>query len=186
MADIIGLAASAAGGGIFGLVGTVIGRIAGFFERRQENVHEQARWTHEAGIIELQMKVRASELAGQESLAQTSGAWEGLAASMAAEASIGESYRWVNAVRALTRPLLTLLLWLITGLVYLGAQILRTEGLAQIPDPVFSLNRLWDQAIAKGRAYGIVHHGQWCDVGHPEGIVTAERLLATGGGGADA
>jgi hypothetical protein len=67
------------------------------------------------------MKVRASELAGQESLAQTPGAWEGLAASMAAEASIGESYRWVNAVRALTRPLLTFLLWLITGLVYLGA-----------------------------------------------------------------
>ena len=27
----------------------------------------------------------------------------------------------MNAVRALTRPLLTLLLWLITGLAYLGA-----------------------------------------------------------------
>jgi hypothetical protein len=121
MADIIGLAASAAGGGVFGLAGTLIGRVAGFFERRQENVHEQARWTHEARIIELQMRASASELAGQDSLAQTSGAWAGLAASMAAEASIGESYRWVNAVRALTRPLLTLLLWLITGLVYLGA-----------------------------------------------------------------
>lgn len=72
------------------------------------------------------------------------------------------------------------------GLIYLGAQILRTEGLAQISDPVFSLNRLWDQAIAKGRAYGIVHHGQWCDVGHPEGIATAERLLTTAGGWTDA
>ncbi len=121
MADIIGLAASAAGGGVFGLLGTVIGRIAGLIERRQENTQEQARWKHEAALVELQMKARASELAGQQSLAQTAGAWQGLASSMAAEAAIGDSYRWVNAVRALTRPLLTLLLWLITGLVYLGA-----------------------------------------------------------------
>lgn len=106
MAEIIGLAASAAGGGVFGLIGTVIGRIAGLFERRQENAQEQARWKHEAALMELQMKVRASELAGQESLAET---------------AIGDSYRWVNAVRALTRPLLTLLLWLITSLVWFGA-----------------------------------------------------------------
>jgi len=91
MADIIGLAASAAGGGVFGLLGTVIGRIAGLVERRQENVQARARWAHEAAVIELQMKARAFELAGQESLAQTSGAWQGLAASMAAEAAIGES-----------------------------------------------------------------------------------------------
>ncbi len=121
MADIIGLAASAAGGGVFGLIGTVIGRIAGVVERRQENAQEQARWKHEAALMELQMKQRASELAGQESLAQTAGAWQGFAASMAAEAAIGDSYRWVNAVRALTRPLLTLLLWLITSLVYFCA-----------------------------------------------------------------
>jgi len=121
MADIIGLAASAAGGGVFGLIGTVIGRIAGLLERRQENAQEQARWKHEAALMDLQMKARASELAGHESLAQTAGAWQGLASSMAAEASIGNSYRWVNAVRALTRPLLALLVWLITSLVWFGA-----------------------------------------------------------------
>lgn len=121
MADLIGLAASAAGGGVFGLIGTVIGRIAGVVERRQDNAQEQARWRHEAALMELQMKARAAELAGQESLGQAAGAWQGLAASMAAEAAIGESYRWVNAVRALTRPLLTLLLWLITILAYFGA-----------------------------------------------------------------
>lgn len=121
MADIIGLAASAAGGGVFGLAGTVIGRIAGVIERRQDNAQERARWQHEAALMTLQLQARASELAGQESLANTAGAWQGLAASMAAEAAIGDSYKWVNAVRALTRPLLTLLLWLITILVYSGA-----------------------------------------------------------------
>ena len=44
MADIAGLAASAAGGGLFGLVGTALGRLAGFFEKRQQLAHEKARW----------------------------------------------------------------------------------------------------------------------------------------------
>lgn len=63
------------------------------------------------------------------------------------------------------------------GLVYTGAQILRTEGLADISDPVFSLNRLWDRMAAKGRLFGVVHRGGWCDVGRPESILLAENML---------
>lgn len=121
MSDMIGLAASAAGGGVFGLVGTVIGRVAGLVERRQDNSQERARWAHEAAMLEVRMRETAAATEGQTRLADAAGAWRGLAASMEAEAAIGDSYRWVNAVRGLTRPLLTLLLWLITGLVYLGA-----------------------------------------------------------------
>lgn len=61
---------------------------------------------------------------------------------------------------------------------YLGAQIIRTEALHGITEQVFSLNRLWDIAIAKGRAYGIIHDGEWCDVGTAEGITAAESMLA--------
>ena len=61
--------------------------------------------------------------------------------------------------------------------VYGGAQIIRTNRLAEIRDPVFSLNRLWDLLIADGRAYGITHPGGWCDVGYPEAIPLAERML---------
>ncbi len=67
------------------------------------------------------------------------------------------------------------------GLVYLGAQILMTEGLQHVQQDVFSLNLLWDDMIARGRAFGLVHHGGWCDVGRPEGIGQAEAML----GGAD-
>lgn len=63
------------------------------------------------------------------------------------------------------------------GLVYTGAQILRTEGLAEISDRVFSLNRLWDRMAANGRLFGIVHQGGWCDVGRPEAIALAEDML---------
>lgn len=61
--------------------------------------------------------------------------------------------------------------------VYLGASILDPARLASIPDPVFSLNRPWDQMIAAGTAFGTLHNGRWCDVGHPEGIAEAEALL---------
>lgn len=64
------------------------------------------------------------------------------------------------------------------GVVYLGAQILRTEGLRAIPDRVFSLNRLWDRMIAEGRAFGLPYPGDWCDVGSPEGLTEAEAMLA--------
>ncbi|MFC3571337.1 nucleotidyltransferase family protein [Paracoccus sp. TOH] len=62
-------------------------------------------------------------------------------------------------------------------LVYGGVQIIRPDRLAGIPDPVFSLNRLWDLMIAEGRAYGLVHPGEWCDVGRPDCIPLAEALL---------
>lgn len=61
--------------------------------------------------------------------------------------------------------------------VYAGAQIIRTDRLADIPERVFSLNRLWDLLMADGRVYGMVHPGGWCDVGYPEAIPLAEGLL---------
>jgi MurNAc alpha-1-phosphate uridylyltransferase len=67
------------------------------------------------------------------------------------------------------------------GLVYLGAQIIRTDLLPTISQRVFSLNLLWDQMIAGGRAYGVVHQGGWCDVGRPEGIALAEGMLSQSG-----
>lgn len=61
--------------------------------------------------------------------------------------------------------------------VYLGASIIDPARMAAIPDPVFSLNRPWDQMITAGTAFGTLHRGRWCDVGHPEGIAEAEALL---------
>lgn len=67
------------------------------------------------------------------------------------------------------------------GHAYLGAQIVKTGRLREIPERVFSLNRIWDMAIGDGRAFGIVHRGGWCDVGRPEGIAEAEAMLRGSG-----
>lgn len=63
------------------------------------------------------------------------------------------------------------------GEIYTGVQILRTEGLAEIDAPAFSLNRLWDGMLARGRVFGASYPGRWCDVGTPEGITLAEAML---------
>jgi len=118
MAELAGIAASAAGGGLFGLFGTALGRVASFFEQRQAHAQERARWDHETALIDLQMKADAQETEAELALADQRGRWAGLDASMKAEAAIPESYLWVNAVRALTRPVLTLMLWMIAAYVF--------------------------------------------------------------------
>jgi len=143
MSDLIGLAVSAAGGGVFGLVGTVIGRAAGYAERRQDQAQERARWAHEAALADLQMRAASAATEAQVRLADMAGAWRGLAASMEAEAAIGDSYRWVNAVRGLTRPVLTLTLWGITGLVYLGAEAAARDAIIDTTTFAATAATLW-------------------------------------------
>jgi N-acetyl-alpha-D-muramate 1-phosphate uridylyltransferase len=63
------------------------------------------------------------------------------------------------------------------GLIYSGAQIIRTDALAEIPDPVFSLNDLWDRMAERGTLYGVEWIGRWCDVGQPQSLNLAEALL---------
>lgn len=62
-------------------------------------------------------------------------------------------------------------------LIYSGLQILWPGRIAATPDPVFSLNRPWDGMIAEGRLHGTVYSGRWADVGRPEGIALAERMV---------
>ena len=143
MADILGLAASAASGGLFGLAGTALGRIAGFFERRQQFAHEQARWGHESALLELQMQASAQETEAEIALAETAGSWRGLEASMQAEAAIGMSYPWVNAVRGLTRPFLTLLLWLIAGVIWFGADAAGRSAITETATFAATAATLW-------------------------------------------
>lgn len=62
-------------------------------------------------------------------------------------------------------------------LVYTGAQILKTDGLHDVPDTAFSLNVVWNQMAEQKRLFGLIYPGSWCDVGHPDGITLAENML---------
>ena len=41
----------------------------------------------------------------------------------------------------------------------------------------FSLNRLYDRALAHNRLFGVVHDGDWYHVGTPEDLAIAETAL---------
>ncbi|MDA7427646.1 nucleotidyltransferase family protein [Primorskyibacter aestuariivivens] len=64
------------------------------------------------------------------------------------------------------------------GLIYSGVQIIKPGGLHDIRDTVFSLWSLWQPMLEAGRMFGLPFSGQWCDVGHPDGIRIAERMLS--------
>lgn len=62
-------------------------------------------------------------------------------------------------------------------LAYIGAYLVSPRLFAAAPAGKFSMNILWDRAIAKRRLYGISHLGRWLHVGTPEAIGLAERAL---------
>lgn len=154
MADLIGVAASAAGGGLFGLFGTALGRLAGFFEKRQTIAHEERRWLHEVKLLELQQSAASQETEAELAIARTEGSWAGLEASLNAEGAIAASYRWVDAIRALTRPILTLLLWGITLAIWFGAETGSQSNITETATFAATAATLWwfgDRSASLGR-----------------------------------
>lgn len=61
--------------------------------------------------------------------------------------------------------------------VYGGAQLVSPRLFEGAPAGRWSMNRLWDQAIAAERLHGMRHDGEWFEVGRPQAIGEAERLL---------
>jgi N-acetyl-alpha-D-muramate 1-phosphate uridylyltransferase len=66
----------------------------------------------------------------------------------------------------------------VTPFIYAGAGIWKPELFAGRP-PVFSLNRIFDECIARGRLKGIRLDGIWMHVGTPDAIPEAERVVAS-------
>ena len=64
---------------------------------------------------------------------------------------------------------------------FAGLQILRPSLFAETPDGPFSLNLLYDRALAAGRLHGLRHDGTWYHVGTPEDLARVEAALAPGG-----
>ena len=71
-----------------------------------------------------------------------------------------------------------------SGLIYAGAAIADPAIFAGAPAGPLSLNRYFDEAIAKGRLFGMRMQGSWITVGTPDAIQPAEaavqRALAVG------
>ncbi len=106
--DIGSLVDSGLTGGIFGLIGNVAGKVLGIFETREAFSQKKEEWGHEERLLDMQTKAKATETEQELAVTASSGSWSGLGDSLKAETAIGSTYPWVNAVRALVRPALTM------------------------------------------------------------------------------
>ncbi|HVY13519.1 MAG TPA: nucleotidyltransferase family protein, partial [Alphaproteobacteria bacterium] len=66
--------------------------------------------------------------------------------------------------------------------VFISAQIIKPGLFAQIPEKIFSTNRVWDGAEKQGRLFGLVHDGACYHVGTPQDLAESNRLLREGAG----
>ena len=64
------------------------------------------------------------------------------------------------------------------GAIYTGCQIIRTDLLGEIDATAFSMWELWNRMLQRGTLFGTKYSGHWCDVGRPDCIDIAQRMLA--------
>jgi MurNAc alpha-1-phosphate uridylyltransferase len=68
----------------------------------------------------------------------------------------------------------------IAPFIYTGIQLVSHRLLRDPPKGPFSINILWDRAIAEGRLYGLSFCGLWFEVGTPQAIRPTEEALTRG------
>jgi N-acetyl-alpha-D-muramate 1-phosphate uridylyltransferase len=64
-----------------------------------------------------------------------------------------------------------------TAHAYAGCYLVDPRLFRDAPSGKFSMNLLWDRAIARGRLFGLSHDAKWIHVGTPEAIAAAEAAL---------
>ncbi len=66
--------------------------------------------------------------------------------------------------------------------VFISAQLVKPQLFTDVPEDIFSNNRIWDELEHKNRLYGLVHDGSCYHVGTPTDLAEANRLLRDGTG----
>jgi hypothetical protein len=148
--EILGLGASAASGGLFGVLGAAFGSWMKHKERKQKALDQQAEREHELKLIELKMQSNSQE-----------GAWDGLTTSIQAQRTLDSqttNNTIVVGIKSLFRPFLTLFLWLavawMMNLVLTGQLNLITQEATLVGNVLFTTAEL--TALMKYIVYSTV------------------------------
>lgn len=115
--DILNSLSGGAVGAVMGALGSAADRGVGLLELREKRKDRAQEIAHERAMSEMAQTSKSQEALQAQRLAQVQGSYAGLNASIEADRP-EDSYRWVAAVRSLTRPVLTLLLWILFAVMF--------------------------------------------------------------------
>jgi len=108
-------------GGATGLLGSVISKVASYFELKQKIKLREVEFRHEMALAQLQVEARAAELEAEAEIAEQKTWGAARTASYSHDASYGRPSTWVATLLRLVRPTLTIMLIVLTAFVFFNA-----------------------------------------------------------------
>ena len=123
-------------GGATGILGTVVGKVAGYFEAKQKLELTREEFKQELALQELNIQARAAEMENEQVIAEAATFATTRQASYDHDNQYGTPYRCVITLLRLIRPLLTLSLIVLTGILFFQ---LSAEGQDEIAAQVIFL-----------------------------------------------
>ena len=108
-------------GPLTGIAGSAIGTLTKWLEHRQRMAELDRQQAHELKLQQLNIQARGQELEQEALIAQTQAHADAMAASYRHDASAGQTHKWVASALRLMRPLFTLILIVLAGVIYFFA-----------------------------------------------------------------
>jgi hypothetical protein len=118
LGDLIGTAASVGSGGLFGILGSGIGQISKYFQKKQERVFQREKWNHEKDLLQINMRAKQQETEQELAIVSQQGSWQGLDTSIEADAMLKPISDWAIDAKALFRSFITIMMWIIAFIVF--------------------------------------------------------------------
>ena len=105
-------------GGIIGILASLIGVGSKWLMRREERKARKDEIHYELQLIEAQMKQAGRAFEHELAIASQAGQFEVFNSAIESESRLKSGYKWVEAVRSLFRPFLTVFLWAMAYMVF--------------------------------------------------------------------
>ena len=113
--ETLALFGSGAAGGVIGIIGSLVGVASKWLMKREERRSRKDEIEYELALIEAQMKQAGRAFEHELAIMAESGRTEVRSQAIQAESKLSGSYKWVEAIRALFRPFLTVFLWIMAA-----------------------------------------------------------------------
>ena len=104
---LFGSLVGAASGGILGLAGSLVNKVANYFATQQQMKFEELKNRHSLALMDKQAQLQQMQIDGKFQITALETDSENLVASYKHDASYGETYKWAASLLRFVRPGLT-------------------------------------------------------------------------------